>query len=177
MQGDRQKCLDAGCDGFATKPINRAELIEQIRMLTTDETSFGANQESPAMKSSQPVDQESPFDLAVALGHVAGDEGLLREIAAILLRFDPEWLSEVSLHLRQSDAPAVRRVAHSLKNSAENIGGQPAAAAMLRLENAAIAGCLDEAVTIWPGCRDHFQRLIEAVELFLSKNQSATFNS
>ncbi len=28
---DRQKCLDAGCDEFATKPVNRTQLIETVR--------------------------------------------------------------------------------------------------------------------------------------------------
>lgn len=31
MAEDRQKCLEIGCDGFATKPINRPELIRLIR--------------------------------------------------------------------------------------------------------------------------------------------------
>ena len=33
MTSDRQKCIDAGCDDYASKPINREELVRMIRSL------------------------------------------------------------------------------------------------------------------------------------------------
>ena len=41
MPADRQRCLDAGCDDYATKPIDRGELVELCARLT-------GNQPAPA---------------------------------------------------------------------------------------------------------------------------------
>jgi len=42
MASDRQKCIDAGCDDYATKPINKTEMLATIRRLLSSHTARAA---------------------------------------------------------------------------------------------------------------------------------------
>ncbi|GAG49203.1 unnamed protein product, partial [marine sediment metagenome] len=43
MANDRQKCLDAGCDDYTSKPINRKKLIEMIRRYLNSPVAAGTS--------------------------------------------------------------------------------------------------------------------------------------
>jgi HPt (histidine-containing phosphotransfer) domain-containing protein len=170
MQGDRQRCLEAGCDDFATKPINRTELIEKIQSLISTGNQRTESQEHLPTDNESSTGSGNLFDRTAALALVGGDEELLAEIAGILLKLGPEWLEDLQRHLQHRDVVEIRRAAHSLKNSAENLGGRIVAAELYQLEKAAANGNVDDAIQFWPECRDQFLRLLSAVEKSLEAN-------
>ena len=52
MASDRQKCIDAGCDDYANKPIDRRKLIETIQEWLRKDTARSAK---PGERANSPV--------------------------------------------------------------------------------------------------------------------------
>ena len=73
MEGDRERCLAAGMDGYIAKPIKAEDLIDAIEKLGR----------SPAFAevatTAKPREQE-PIDMASALARAGGDVELLKEM-------------------------------------------------------------------------------------------------
>ena len=85
MQGDRERCLAAGMDGYVTKPLRPTELFEVITRLTA---SAAYPPETPAA----PEEEQDILDRKTLWERVAGDADLLREIVELFLADCPERL-------------------------------------------------------------------------------------
>jgi two-component system, sensor histidine kinase and response regulator len=79
------------------------------------------------------------FDYDGSLNRMGGDEQLFREMVGFLFADAPAWLAQIDEGLRQLDAVAVHRAAHSLKGLVSNFGAPLAVAAAAVLEDAARA--------------------------------------
>jgi len=124
MKGDREKGLAAGMDAYIAKPVRPDELLDAIHQLM-----LGV--EHPVLPG---VPIGSAFDHADVLARVEGDLVLLAELADLFRGESTRMLTEIRRSVDESDAIALRGVAHSLKGSASSLGGRAVADIALALE-------------------------------------------
>jgi two-component system, sensor histidine kinase and response regulator len=124
MKGDRERCLQAGMDGYITKPIRFSDIEKTLSSFSSAES---ASVPSPSGKV--------PWGKAEALERLGGDENLLREVCRIFLDESPNLLRKLREAIADTDAEAVMRAAHSLKGELGYLGAPEAAQAARELED------------------------------------------
>ena len=168
MKGDRERCLDAGMDGYVSKPIRPERLFSEIGSLVGDgnKERKDARAEPPGpVVQKEPAD-EDVFDEAEFLSRVGGDRDLAKEMVEVFLEDHLKGLSEIQEAITSSDGPTLRRVAHMLKGAAGNLGAGAAFAAALRLETMAGEGDLSGAKDAYAALQVEMERLKSALVKF-----------
>jgi two-component system, sensor histidine kinase and response regulator len=156
MEGDRERCLAAGMDGYISKPIRAEDLIDAIKRIVhspaVDEVATTAKRR-----------EQDPFDTTSALARVEGDVELLKELVAVFLTELPEMLTNLREAVTAGDATAIERAAHKLKGSLGNFAAQPAFEAILKLEVLGRDGTLSEAEPAYAELEKEINRLKSAM--------------
>jgi len=118
IQGDRERCLQAGMSDYLSKPILPQELRAMIARWCTPSIS--------ATPSTLPVITEvntSPiFDRDGVMNRLDNDEALLQEVMQLFLDNTAVLLDEATIAWSQQDWTTIRQLAHTLKGSAGNVG-------------------------------------------------------
>ncbi len=137
VNGDKEKCLNAGMDDYITKPINRQEFTNIIKRYLQN---GGEQQLSP---SPSPEVQESGTTEQVSIPEIiyseyADDADLVELIDEFVagLEADVESMRKV---LESGDHDGLRRLAHQMKGAGGSYGYSMLTGAAMRLEGAAKA--------------------------------------
>jgi PAS domain S-box-containing protein len=137
MKGDRERCLQAGMDGYVAKPVRAHDLFEAVARIIPSEAVAGGRWTVDGTEPSSPSTVHRPpstLDEAELLDRVGGDRALLRDIVSMFLDASPRSLAELREAAARGDAAALHRQAHTFKGMVGHFGATEAVEAALRLE-------------------------------------------
>jgi two-component system, sensor histidine kinase and response regulator len=161
MQGDRERCLEAGMDDYLSKPVRAAELLQLIQKLAAQSAAAPVFLARAAVAGERPV-----FDRQAALDRINGEEQLLQEVIQLFLGDAPNRLNEVRAALEEGDPKRLQIAAHSLKGAAGYVGAERTAAQALKLEELGQREDLSPALDEFRQLEHEIEQLRQAVAAF-----------
>jgi signal transduction histidine kinase/DNA-binding response OmpR family regulator/HPt (histidine-containing phosphotransfer) domain-containing protein len=160
IQGDRERCLSAGMDGYVAKPVDPDLLFQAILtsvQLSPLKSEVSASSAAPAAEPAMAgPNRVAPIDLESLLRRCRGKATL---VESLLGKFDAAigaQLDELRGALARIDGAAVSRVAHTIKGAAANLSANAVSSAAAELER---LGAQSE----WESANESLQRLESSV--------------
>ena len=142
VQGDRQRCLDAGMDHHVTKPIDRRELITVIQSLLDL-----AMSESPSVQPRVGSDDSpAPIDVDFLMDRCMGDAALAEDVLVLFGQGLPKQVEQLRAELRDRNGPAVTDIVHEMKGITGNLSAELLGARISELEALVQKNAWDSAI-------------------------------
>ncbi len=150
LEGDRQRCLDAGMDDYLSKPVKLQELAAAISRWSAKLPQDRPEAAAPGAAIAREV-------LAQALGGGEPDPGLMSELVELFETDASGRLERIAAMAKAGDLVGLRHEAHALKGSSRALGALQLGLRCDDLERAALAGKPEAALHAAAGLEEDYQ--------------------
>jgi CheY-like chemotaxis protein len=161
MQGDRERYLGAGMDGYVMKPIDAVELarvIDQVVPPAAAPATVPAAAVPMAASAGRPA-----FDERVFRARLGDNARLFGKMVRLFLADCPARMRAMRRAIAAGDGGALREPAHALRGAAANFAAAPVVEAALRLERQGKNGDLSQSLAAYDLLTREMRRLRRAL--------------
>ncbi|SLM29513.1 putative Multi-sensor hybrid histidine kinase [Desulfamplus magnetovallimortis] len=154
MQGDREKCLDAGMDDYLSKPVDPHAMVEVLSKFLPEKRSSSYAVSSNTISNITPdsfiphdsftTDELEIFDKASMMDRMMDDQNLVDTVLTIFFEDIPTHINTIKKLVDRGDLAEIAKYAHTIKGSSANISANAMSAVAHELEKASSAEDLSE---------------------------------
>lgn len=153
MQGDRERCLEAGMDGYVSKPFQQMTLQAEIERVLG-----GTVPPAPLEQTLTPTRRvAAPYSQTHALAVLQNDVSLLERVAKVFLQAAPGVNARLQEAVEYRHADLLRRAAHEVKGMAYNLGAELLGQTAANMEKLARENKFEEAISDYDQLLEQFE--------------------
>lgn len=159
VQGDREKCMEAGMNGYVVKPTLSRDLLQAVAAHTGE-----ADEQKKSMATNAAREHEMIIDIDAVLERLGGRRSLYDKLAAKFIEDVPVKVQALGERIKEGDMEEVLRIAHGLKNSAGIIQAGALSEMALSMEMAVRENRLTEIPELYDNLRAVADSMMVAVK-------------
>jgi PAS domain S-box-containing protein len=163
MQGDRERCIAAGMDGYLAKPIDPKSFLQTVEGIKQRAEQTSDTTPKEAVAREEAADGRRALDAKALLEWFSGNRKLLRNIVKTFRDDCPGMMARIRSALAANDANLLAEAAHALKGSVGNFGPTAALDSIREMEKIARQGKLDGAWELYATLEDEIALLLPAL--------------
>ncbi|MGL1900596.1 MAG: response regulator [Fibrobacterales bacterium] len=124
MQGDRERCIDAGMNDYIAKPVEPQNLNNKLIQWVDKQGTEVFNLHHPDSTNDEISGNIQIFNKSFLLKRIMEDKELLKDLIEIFLKEMPKELSLLGIAIKNDAHQEINKLGHKIKGSCLSISGE-----------------------------------------------------